>query len=74
MTGSFESSYQIGAVIGFWINYGVTKNIATTSSEAWVLPSKFPGENYFLTLLTDTSSGRAIAASRSPSAGHSIHS
>lgn len=38
LTGFFESSYQIGAVIGFWINYGVVHNIAGTKTIAWRIP------------------------------------
>ncbi|KIN03559.1 hypothetical protein OIDMADRAFT_118655 [Oidiodendron maius Zn] len=38
LTGFFESSYQIGAVIGFWINYGITHNINTNDSNAWRIP------------------------------------
>ncbi|KAK3112940.1 hypothetical protein LTR53_010251 [Teratosphaeriaceae sp. CCFEE 6253] len=38
LTGFFESSYQIGSVIGFWINYGVVHNIAKGSSTAWRIP------------------------------------
>ncbi|EMC99271.1 hypothetical protein BAUCODRAFT_396879 [Baudoinia panamericana UAMH 10762] len=38
LTGFFESSYQIGAVIGFWINYGIVHNVAGTKSVAWRIP------------------------------------
>jgi MFS family permease len=38
LTGFFESSYQIGAVIGFWINYGIVHNINSSSSTAWRIP------------------------------------
>ncbi|KAK0306621.1 hypothetical protein LTR54_009275 [Friedmanniomyces endolithicus] len=38
LTGFFESSYQIGAVIGFWINYGIVHNIPKDSSTAWRIP------------------------------------
>ncbi|OAA58074.1 MFS quinate transporter QutD [Niveomyces insectorum RCEF 264] len=38
LTGFFESSYQIGAVIGFWINYGIVHNINTESATAWRIP------------------------------------
>ncbi|CZR68507.1 related to quinate transport protein [Phialocephala subalpina] len=40
LTGFFESSYQIGAVIGFWINYGVVHNINGNDSKAWRIPSQ----------------------------------
>ncbi|KAF2645798.1 general substrate transporter [Massarina eburnea CBS 473.64] len=38
LTGFFESFYQVGAVIGFWINYGIVHNIDTNSSTAWRIP------------------------------------
>jgi len=38
LTGFFESFYQVGAVIGFWINYGIVHNINTNSSTAWRIP------------------------------------
>lgn len=38
LTGFFESFYQTGAVIGFWINYGIVHNIDTNSSTAWRIP------------------------------------
>jgi len=38
LTGFFESSYQIGAVIGFWINYGVVHNISSNATAAWRIP------------------------------------
>lgn len=38
LTGFFESSYQIGAVIGFWINYGIVHNIEPSSSTSWRIP------------------------------------
>ena len=38
LTGFFESSYQIGAVIGFWINYGIVHNIEASSSTTWRIP------------------------------------
>ena len=38
LTGFFESSYQIGAVIGFWINYGIVHNLDQSKSTAWRIP------------------------------------
>lgn len=38
LTGFFESSYQIGAVIGFWINYGIVHNVSKESTMAWRIP------------------------------------
>ncbi|KAI1547880.1 hypothetical protein PtrCC142_002428 [Pyrenophora tritici-repentis] len=38
LTGFFESFYQTGAVIGFWINYGIVLNIEKSKSTAWRIP------------------------------------
>jgi len=38
LTGMFEIAYQIGAVIGFWINYGVGVNIPASSTASWRIP------------------------------------
>ncbi|KAF2475048.1 MFS quinate transporter-like protein QutD [Lindgomyces ingoldianus] len=38
LTGFFESFYQTGAVIGFWINYGIVHNIDTNKTIAWRIP------------------------------------
>lgn len=38
LTGFFESSYQIGAVIGFWINYGIVHSYDETKSSSWKIP------------------------------------
>ncbi|KAF2154480.1 general substrate transporter [Myriangium duriaei CBS 260.36] len=38
LTGFFESFYQTGAVVGFWINYGIVHNVNTNSSNAWRIP------------------------------------
>lgn len=38
LTGFFESSYQIGAVIGFWINYGIVHSYDETKTSAWKIP------------------------------------
>ena len=38
LTGFFESSYQIGAMIGFWINYGIKSNIDPSLSTCWRIP------------------------------------
>jgi MFS family permease len=38
LTGFFESFYQTGAVIGFWINYGIVHNVDTESSTTWRIP------------------------------------
>jgi sugar porter (SP) family MFS transporter len=38
LTGFFESFYQTGAVIGFWINYGIVHNMDGEKSAAWRIP------------------------------------
>lgn len=38
LTGFFECAYQIGSVIGFWINFGITENMSTKSSTSWRIP------------------------------------
>ncbi|KAK9895425.1 general substrate transporter [Cystobasidium minutum MCA 4210] len=38
LTGFFESFYQCGPVVGFWINYGIVHNVDTTKSVAWRIP------------------------------------
>ncbi|KAF2212119.1 hypothetical protein CERZMDRAFT_121371 [Cercospora zeae-maydis SCOH1-5] len=38
LTGFFESAYQIGAVIGFWINFSIVHTIDPESSTTWRIP------------------------------------
>ncbi|KAJ5083070.1 hypothetical protein N7532_012113 [Penicillium argentinense] len=38
LTGFFECAYQIGSLIGFWINYGITENMSATTSTSWRIP------------------------------------
>lgn len=38
LTGFFESFYQTGAVVGFWINYGIVHNVDSNKSIAWRIP------------------------------------
>ena len=38
LTGFFEISYQIGSLIGFWINYGITQHIKATSTATFRIP------------------------------------
>jgi MFS family permease len=38
LTGFFESFYQTGAVVGFWINYGIVHNMDPSKSIAWRTP------------------------------------
>jgi MFS family permease len=37
LVGIYEMGVQIGTCIGFWINYGVTKHVAATSTQ-WRVP------------------------------------
>ncbi|KAL2202219.1 general substrate transporter [Sarocladium strictum] len=41
LTGLFELAYQTGSLIGFWINFGINQNMATTSAASWRLPMGF---------------------------------
>lgn len=38
LTGLFEIAYQIGSLVGFWINYGITQNIAADSAASFRIP------------------------------------
>lgn len=38
LTGLFEVTYQIGSVVGFWINYSISQNLDLTSTLSWRLP------------------------------------
>ncbi|KAK7730983.1 hypothetical protein SLS63_005653 [Diaporthe eres] len=38
LTGLFEIVYQVGSVLGFWINYGITKNMDSSSAASWRIP------------------------------------
>ncbi|KAH7141374.1 general substrate transporter [Dactylonectria estremocensis] len=38
LTGLFEVAYQIGSLVGFWINYGINQNMDVTSSTSWRVP------------------------------------
>jgi MFS family permease len=38
LTGLFEIAYQVGSVIGFWVNYGINKNMDVKSSLSWRIP------------------------------------
>ena len=41
LTGLFEVAYQIGSVIGFWINYGITQHLPVDQSISWRVPMAF---------------------------------
>ncbi|GKT51677.1 putative quinone oxidoreductase [Colletotrichum spaethianum] len=41
LTGLFEVAYQIGSVIGFWINYGITQTIDPNLPVSWRIPMAF---------------------------------
>ncbi|RYP64669.1 hypothetical protein DL769_006577 [Monosporascus sp. CRB-8-3] len=38
LTGLFEITYQVGSLVGFWINYGITQNIAVDSPASFRIP------------------------------------
>ncbi|ODN87431.1 MFS quinate transporter QutD [Cryptococcus wingfieldii CBS 7118] len=38
LTGLFEIAYQIGSLVGFWVNYGVSQHIDLASNVSWRLP------------------------------------
>lgn len=38
LVGIFEVMLQIALVFGFWVNYGVNRNISATSSTQWHIP------------------------------------
>jgi MFS family permease len=38
LTGLFEVAYQIGSLVGFWINYGINQNMDPTSATSWRVP------------------------------------
>ncbi len=38
LTGIFELGWQVGAIIGFFINYAVSQNFSNVSKEQWLLP------------------------------------
>ena len=37
LVGLYEMSWQIGGLVGFWINYGLSENMASTH-EQWLIP------------------------------------
>ncbi|KAL5375776.1 hypothetical protein PMIN06_005039 [Paraphaeosphaeria minitans] len=41
LTGLFEVAYQVGSLIGFWINYGISQNISSDSAASWHIPMAF---------------------------------
>ncbi|RYP70418.1 hypothetical protein DL771_005459 [Monosporascus sp. 5C6A] len=38
LTGLFEITYQVGSLVGFWINYGITRNVAVDSPASFRIP------------------------------------
>lgn len=38
LTGLFEVAYQIGSLVGFWINYGITQHLDPTTVASWRIP------------------------------------
>lgn len=54
LVGLYEISYQIGAVIGFWLVYGIKENLDITASSAWRIPTALqlvPSGLLFLALI-----------------------
>lgn len=38
MTGLFEVAYQVGSLVGFWINYGINNHMSPTDPASWRVP------------------------------------
>lgn len=38
LTGFFEVAYQLGSLVGFWINYGINQHMDVTSTASWRVP------------------------------------
>ncbi|KAK7414330.1 hypothetical protein QQX98_006772 [Neonectria punicea] len=38
LTGLFEVAYQVGSLVGFWINYGINQNMDPLSDASWRVP------------------------------------
>lgn len=38
LTGLFEITYQVGSLVGFWINYGINNTMDPKSSSSWRVP------------------------------------
>ncbi|QUC23450.1 uncharacterized protein UV8b_07691 [Ustilaginoidea virens] len=38
LTGLFEVAYQLGTLVGFWINYGINQHMDVTSTASWRVP------------------------------------
>ena len=38
LTGLFELAYQVGSVIGFWINYGINNTMDSSVAATWRIP------------------------------------
>ncbi|KAK6460193.1 high-affinity hexose transporter [Scheffersomyces coipomensis] len=38
LVGLWEISWQVGGVVGYWINYGVLQHIPSTESKQWLIP------------------------------------
>ncbi|EHA46536.1 quinate permease [Pyricularia oryzae 70-15] len=38
MTGLFEITYQLGSLVGFWINYGINNTMDPNSRASWRVP------------------------------------
>lgn len=38
LTGLFEVAYQLGSLVGFWINYGINQHMDVHSTASWRVP------------------------------------
>ncbi|KAK6202994.1 high-affinity hexose transporter [Scheffersomyces amazonensis] len=38
LVGMWEISWQVGGVVGYWINYGVLQHIPSTRAKQWLIP------------------------------------
>ncbi|KAA8644429.1 uncharacterized protein ATNIH1004_008633 [Aspergillus tanneri] len=38
LTGMFEVAYQVGTLVGFWINYGINQSMDLSSTASWKIP------------------------------------
>jgi hypothetical protein len=60
LVGLYEVCVQAGTCVGFWINYGVNRNMASTSSQ-WMTPfavQLIPGGLLVIGMLLMTESPR----------------
>ncbi|KAI2463022.1 general substrate transporter [Annulohypoxylon bovei var. microspora] len=61
LVGVFETVLQFSQIVGFWVNYGVNKNISGTSDAQWRIPFSIqlvPGTLLILLMLLQPESPR----------------